>query len=264
MIDIEKAKLEFIKYVKEYDIDSGRIKLKLKHILKVTENSKYIAQNLKLSDEQVALAELIGLFHDIGRFEQVRKYDTFSDKDTGVDHAAYSLKVLYEDGLITRFIDTNKYDEIIKKAVFNHNKIQIDASLKDDELLFSKIIRDADKLDIYRVINEEEMDDIFWYKEFKNLKATPIVIDEFLSDRLVKYKDVKNNADLIFVFYSYIYDFNFPICLKLIKENLYLDKFFLRIKETFIDKEIIDNTSKVLNICNEYIEKQIKNNSVLR
>lgn len=257
MINIEKARKEFIKYAKEYDINSGRIKLKVKHILRVAENSKYIAQNLGLDEEQVALAELIGLFHDIGRFEQVRKYDTFSDKDTGLDHAEYSLKVLYEEGLITRFIDTNKYDNIIKKAVFNHNKASIDSSINGEALLFSQIIRDADKLDIYRVINEDAMADIFWYKDFDNLKITPIVIDEFLKDKLVKYKDVKNNADLIFVFYSYIYDFNFPICLKVIKDNEYLDKFSLRIKDTFKDEEIIDNTMKILEACNKYIQEQI-------
>lgn len=257
MIDIENARKEFIKYAKEYDINSGRIKLKVKHILRVAENSKYIAQNLGLDEEQVALAELIGLFHDIGRFEQVRKYDTFSDKDTGLDHAEYSLKVLYEEGLITRFIDTNKYDNIIKKAVFNHNKASIDSSINGEALLFSQIIRDADKLDIYRVINEDAMADIFWYKDFDNLKITSIVIDEFLKDKLVKYKDVKNNADLIFVFYSYIYDFNFPICLKVIKDNEYLDKFSLRIKDTFKDEEIIDNTMKILEACNKYIQEQI-------
>ena len=86
------------------------------------ENSKFIARELNLTEEEVNLAMLIGLFHDIGRFEQVRLYDTFSDKDTGLDHAAYSVKVLYEDGLIDKFIDTHEYDNIIKKAVFYHNK----------------------------------------------------------------------------------------------------------------------------------------------
>lgn len=172
MIDIEKAKKEFLKYVENYDINSGRIKLKVKHILRVVENSKRIAQELGLDDESIKLAELIGIFHDMGRFEQVRLYDTFSDKDTGLDHAAYSLKVLYDDGLVKKFIDTTKYDDIIKKAVFNHNKANIDESVTSQALLFSKIIRDADKLDIYRVINEDKMKDIFWYKEFDNLKMS--------------------------------------------------------------------------------------------
>jgi HD superfamily phosphohydrolase YqeK len=258
MIDIEKAKKEFINYVEQYDMTSGRIKLKVKHILRVVENSKFLAQELKLTEEQIRLAELIGLFHDIGRFEQVRIYDTFSDKDTGLDHAAYSLKVLYEDNLIKKFIDTDEYDDIIKKAVFNHNKASIDKSVEGEALLFSKIIRDADKLDIYRVINEEEMKDIFWYNEFENLKISEGLMDEFVNDRFVKYKNIKNNADLIFVFYGYVFDFNFPNCFKLIKKNKYLDNFLVRIENTFKDNKITNTTKELLNICNNYMNEEIE------
>lgn len=257
MIDIEKAKEEFMNYAKQYDINSGRIKLKVKHILRVAQNCKFLAEELNLTDEQIALAELIGLFHDIGRFEQVRLYDTFSDKDTGLDHAAYSVKVLYEDGLIKRFIQTDKYDDIIKKAVYNHNKLKIDDSVTGEALMFSKIIRDADKLDIYRVINEDEMKDIFWYKEFKNIKMSEGLMDVFINDKVIKYKDIKNNADLIYVFYGYIYDFNYPNCFKIIKENRYLERFLSRIEDTFEDEEIIQNTKKLLSICEDYMDKEI-------
>lgn len=259
MIDIKKAKEEFIKYVSQYDMNSGRIQIKVKHILRVVENSKFLAQELGLTQEQIELAELIGLFHDIGRFEQVRLYDTFSDKDTGLDHAAYSLKVLYDDGEIKRFIDTDKYDDIIKTAVFNHNKASIDENVTGETLLFSKIIRDADKLDIYRVINEDAMKDIFWYKEFDNLKMTEGLMEKFINDKFIRYKDIKNNADLIYVFYGYVYDFNFSNCYKLILKNKYLDRFFERIKDTFKDEEIISNTEKLLKICNDYMEEKISN-----
>lgn len=258
MIDIKKAKEEFIKYVSQYDMNSGRIQIKVKHILRVVENSKFLAQELGLTQEQVELAELIGLFHDIGRFEQVRLYDTFSDKDTGLDHAAYSLKVLYEDGEIKRFIDTDKYDDIIKTAVFNHNKASIDENVTGDALLFSKIIRDADKLDIYRVINEDAMKDIFWYKEFENLKMSDKLMNDFLYNKFISFKDVKNNADLIYVFYTYIYDLNFPSCFKIIKKNGYLSNFLSRIDETFKSEEITNVTKRLLNICNEYMDKELE------
>lgn len=167
MINIQKTENVFLDYVKNYDINNGRIKLKMIHILNVAKNCNDIAKSLNLDDEKVKLAYLIGIFHDIGRFEQVRIYNTFSDKDTGLDHAEYSLKVLYEDGLIEKFIDTHEYDDIIKKAVFYHNKAKIADDVKGDALIFSKIIRDADKIDIYRVINEDDMKDVFWYENFK-------------------------------------------------------------------------------------------------
>ncbi|MGN1012578.1 MAG: HD domain-containing protein [Clostridia bacterium] len=258
MIDINKSKKEFMNYVKQYgDVNSGRISLKVRHILRVVENSKFIAKELKLDDNKVALAELIGLFHDIGRFEQVRIYDTFSDKDTGLDHAAYSLKVLYEDNLISKFIDTDQYDDIIKKAVFNHNKAEIDKSVKGEALLFSKMIRDADKLDIYKAINQEAMKDIFWYKEFDNIYMSDKLLEKFKKNELIDYKDIKNNADQIYAFFGYIFDFNFPSSYKIIKESKYLEKFYDRIKDTFKSEDIISKTKELLEICNKYMDKEL-------
>ena len=257
MIDIDKAKKEFMKYVEKYDINNGKIRIKVKHILRVVEMSKLIAIDLNLDDEQTKLAQLIGIFHDIGRFEQVRVYNTFSDKDSGVDHAQYSLKVLYEDGLIKKFIDTDKYDDIIKVAVYNHNKAEIDKSLTGDALLFAKIIRDADKMDIYRVMNEDKMEDIFWYKDFKNLTMKKELMEKFKNEHFISYKYIENNADLILVFYGYIFDFNFNFCLRYIKNKKYLDSFYNRIKETFESEDINKDTKELLDICNNYIDEKV-------
>lgn len=167
MIDIENAKEVFNEYVKNFNPEDGRIKLKIEHILRVANYSKQIATNLKLNEEQIQLAELIGIFHDIGRFKQVEKYHTFSDRDSGVNHAEYSIKVLYEDNLIEKFKVDDKYNHIIKKAVLNHNKSEIETGLNEDELLFAKIIRDADKLDIItHAITEYDFESVFWYSEF--------------------------------------------------------------------------------------------------
>ena len=253
MIDIENAKKVFLEYVKRYDLSDGKIKLKMDHILCVAENCKMLALHLHLKEEYVKLAELIGLFHDIGRFEQVKRYGTFSDKEAGIDHAAFSVKVLYDEHLITKFILTREYDDIIKVSVFNHNKPKIEEHVKGDALLFSKIIRDADKLDIYRVINEDNMSDIFWYKDFSNVDMNEVLFQKFIKDKFVSYKEIKNNADQILAFYNYIYDFNFSYCLSIIKEKKYLDRFFERIKEAFKNEEIINKTKRILDICNEFI-----------
>ena len=76
----------------------------------------YIASELHLSEDDVELAKMIGLLHDIGRFEQAIKYDNFDDYNT-MDHAEYGVKILFKDGMIRKFIDTDEYDEIIKKAI---------------------------------------------------------------------------------------------------------------------------------------------------
>lgn len=98
-IDIEKAKQAFKEYVKNYDPEDKKVKLKIEHIERVSQLAKQMAEKLKLDEEDIKLAELIGLLHDIGRFEQIRIYHTFTDKKS-INHGEYGAKVLFEDGLI--------------------------------------------------------------------------------------------------------------------------------------------------------------------
>ena len=113
-----------------------------------------------MNQENIELAKLIALLHDIGRFEQVKQTNDFLDSNN-FDHANYGVKVLFEDKLIRKFIENNEYDNIIKKAIYNHNKYKIEENLNDAELLHSKIIRDADKLDNFRVKETEHFRNIF-------------------------------------------------------------------------------------------------------
>ena len=127
------------------------IDLKIRHTYGVVELSEYIVKDLKLSDEDISLAMLIGLLHDIARFEQAKEYGDYRDYVT-LDHADLGVKILFEDGLIRKFVNDNKYDSIIMKAIKNHNKLCIDETdMNDRELLHAKIIRDADKTDNFRV-----------------------------------------------------------------------------------------------------------------
>ena len=75
--------------------------------------SKKIAQNLNLDEEQIKLAELIGLFHDIGRFKQAELYNTFNDR-ISMNHAELSVKVLFDENLIENFNVEEKYKKIIR------------------------------------------------------------------------------------------------------------------------------------------------------
>ena len=151
LIDMIEAKKAFKEYVKKYNPEDEKIKIKIAHIERVAENSKRIAENLNLSQEDIELAELIGVLHDIGRFEQVRLYHTFVDKDS-INHGEYGAKVLFEDGLIRKFIKDDKFDRIIKLAIVNHNRADIEEGLTEREKLHAKIIRDADKTDIFTIL----------------------------------------------------------------------------------------------------------------
>lgn len=77
MIDVKQAESDFVEYVKKYDLNDFKIKLKLSHSIRVEQYAKQIAQSIELNDEDVEIATMIGLFHDVGRFEQIKRYNTF-------------------------------------------------------------------------------------------------------------------------------------------------------------------------------------------
>ena len=119
MVDILNCKQEFKKYISNYDINEPRINIKVIHMYHVAENARNIAKTIGLSEEEQDLAEIIGLLHDIGRFEQVRLYHTFSDK-ISINHAQKGVEILFEDKLIKKFVqDETKYD--IKQLIIITN-----------------------------------------------------------------------------------------------------------------------------------------------
>lgn len=82
MIDINNIKKEFKNYVSDFNPNDSHIAIKIAHISRTAENCRIIATNLDLSKEDILLAQAIGYFHDLGRFEQARIAHTFSDKDS--------------------------------------------------------------------------------------------------------------------------------------------------------------------------------------
>ena len=257
MIDIEKVKLEFQKYISNYNCQEPRITLKINHIKRVAKNCKLIAQGLNLNEEQISLAEAIGILHDLGRFEQVKRYNTFDDKISGINHAEYSVQILFEENLIRKFIKDNKYDNIIKIAILNHNKIKIDDDVTNEELLFSKIIRDADKLDILSgVLVSEEFKLAFWDKDFSIYEITPIVLEDFFNKKLIKYENAKNNADQAIVFFAYIYDMYFDITLKILKDRNSLYKYRDKIKENFNSIKIHNQIDMIIEFIQNYFQEK--------
>lgn len=129
MIDFEKAQIAFKEYLKQYDLADGSVNLKVVHTYGVVEKSEYIARELGFDEDNVLLAKLIAILHDIGRFEQVKLTKDFDDSK-GFEHANYGVKVLFEDGLIRNFIEDSKYDQVIRKAIYNHNKYAIEDGLR--------------------------------------------------------------------------------------------------------------------------------------
>ena len=154
MFDKEQAKETFLRYAEDYDTRNILISHKIEHTLRVAMLTERYAKALGMDAEDAALAWFLGLLHDIGRFEQVRRYGTFVDSQS-VDHAELSGDILFRDGLLERFPEEGlpeDWKEIAELSIRQHNKLRLPEGLDERTLRFAELLRDADKTDIFRVI----------------------------------------------------------------------------------------------------------------
>lgn len=254
MIDMEKAKRAFAEYVKKYNPEDSKIALKIRHIYRVAEVSKSIAIKNGFDEENQRLAELIGLLHDIGRFEQIRIYDTFLDYKS-VNHAEMGIKVLFEDGLIRDFVSDDYYDEIIKVAILNHNKPKIDSDISGKTLDFCKVIRDADKVDIFCVLITDDLADTHGKADLSNDLISDEILREFKYDKIIDYKKMESAADKMVAHIAYVYDFNYDYCLKKIKDEGYIER--LVEKANYKNEDTIGKMKEIIEIANNYMEEKL-------
>lgn len=235
----------FDKYVSNFDMTDPDINYKYYHSYRVMDASVLIATKLNLSESDIHLAKIIGLLHDIGRFEQDRLYNSF--KDSKMDHGNYGVEVLKENNVLDYF-NINKEDyEVVYKAIKNHNKFKIEDGLTERELLFSKIARDADKLDILYVLGQEKYKKILHQDEEKISNSLK---ESFFNNQSGNIKDIKSNNDGLIITFSYIYDINFKETLEIINKEKYYDKIYQRINRKDIFKPY-------LNYINKYIQERI-------
>jgi len=247
-INLEKAQQEFIKYTRNYDLQNESLKGKMLHSIRLMEISKQIAEKLELSQEEIEVAKLIGLLHDVARFEQFTKYNTFKDLKS-IDHGDLGAEILAKD--IRKYIETKEYDEIIIKAVKNHNKFKIQEGLSEKEELFAKIIRDADKIDIFY-----ESVVMFW-KGKEELVENSIIsresIQQFNNFSPIKRRNEESEVDNIISVIAFIFDMNFKASFQILRQEDYINKILDRYN--FKDEYTKQKVEEIRKIANEYVEK---------
>ena len=232
----------FDEYVFNYDMFDPDINYKYYHSYRVMDIMNTLAIKLNLSNKDIELAKVIGLLHDIGRFEQDKLYNSF--KDNQMDHGDYGVEVLKKNNLLKNTnIDEQDY-EVLYKSIKNHNKFEIESNLTERELLFSKLIRDADKLDILYALGNEEIKGIL--KQDESL-ITDKLEKSFFNNQKGNIKDIKSNNDGLVITFCYIYDINFKETYQIIKENKYYEKIYQRINRKDIFKKYLEYTNKYIN-----------------
>lgn len=209
----------FAEYVRNYDPSDEKIKLKIDHTYRVAGLCQRIAESLGLSEPDVDIAWLLGMLHDIGRFEQIRCFGTFNDVQS-VDHAEFGADLLFKEGLIRKFAEGyyeecelarsgneeaeqiiknnehhNKDTGLIEMAIRQHNKYRVKEDLTERQRMFCDILRDADKVDIFKVNADIPMEIIYdvTTEELKNGVITKEVLESFYKKETVL-KSVRRSA----------------------------------------------------------------------
>jgi putative nucleotidyltransferase with HDIG domain len=247
-IKINKSELEYIKawfeeYVNTFEYDNSEfqrnIDIKRDHSYRVTEEIINIGNQLGLNEDEQNLAAIIALLHDIGRFEQYDRYRTFSD-NRSEDHAELGIRILKKHNIPGRL--DKEVQNIIFCSIRNHNKPSLPEKETEICLFYSGLIRDADKLDILKVVTD-------YYMKVKGEKNVALVLElpdtpgisedvfkALMNKHPIDMKHVKNVNDLKLLQVGWIYDINFKPTSDMIKSRLYLEK----LKKVLPDSKEID------------------------
>lgn len=260
--DLDYFRKWFLDYVNRFSSSNSfiqeNIKLKIEHTERVCENILLLSKAEKIGEEGYRLAETIALFHDLGRFEQFTKYKTFKDSESE-NHAMLGIKVLKNTGILSQL--PMKEKDLIVKAVQYHNLMEIPkCAEKFTELFFySRLIRDADKLDILKLTSED------YQKEEKcrnpaleldmpdNPGCSENIVADILNNRMPKLADARNQNDVKLLRLSWIFDINFPVTFALLKERGYLSTILSSMQGTeevnVIRKHLDNHLNEAGNKC---------------
>jgi putative nucleotidyltransferase with HDIG domain len=203
--------------------------LKYDHSFRVANWCDTLARKAGWSEEEQVLAWCTGLFHDIGRFRQFLEYNTFNDS-ISVDHATYSVKILKEKSLIDTFSAQEQADILL--AIHHHNKRVLEGKFSDRGLKLAKLLRDADKLDILKMITDyytqpkSEPNHALTWEMPAGSSVTSEVAKQVLSGKLVDRKLLRNQMDIKTLQLSWVFDLNFKASFQLLMESRFLEKIY--------------------------------------
>ena len=235
---------EFTKYVSDYDLENKYIKLKYDHSIRVMELGLKYSKLLNFDANEIELAKMIGLLHDIGRFEQLKIYNSFRDYQT-IDHADYGVKILFDDNEIIKYTKNKEDYDLIAFAIKNHNKYKIDNNQNESYMKQAMLIRDIDKIDILYLSGY--LNEINLVSNDEDISVE--IMNSIINHKTISYKDIKNSNDRICVYFAYAFDIYNDACLEEFKQNL----------EYIYNRLNNKKFEKIKNIVFKYIDERIDN-----
>lgn len=205
-MNLQKLKDTYERYVDTYRQADGTLpvmmELKRTHTAFVVKNAEGISLGEGFDRQTHELCLAAALLHDTGRYEQLKRYDTFQDS-ASIDHAVFSHKIVTEKGWLAEW--DHSQAECVEKAILFHNRRVLPDDMDAVTAEVAHTVRDADKLDIFRVL-EDQVANTDWKTDaraFWNLKvsAPPSleVVDCIEHGQPVDYQHIKVLADFVLI-----------------------------------------------------------------
>jgi len=254
---VEECRDWFDGYVRSFRSEDQdfqqNIDMKEKHTLRVCDEILSLGKELELNNGDLFLVEILALFHDVGRFEQYNRYRTFVDRDSE-DHAALGVKILQEKKVLAGLDEPPR--NLILRSISYHNRAALPREETEECLFFTKLLRDADKLDIWKVVT-----DYYHRKDRRRNVAIELglpdtpgisqkVYESLMRKEIVDAGHLNNLNDFKLLQIGWLYSINFTPTFHCIKERKYLNI----IRKYLPQTKTIDN---IFSIVQLYLDEQI-------
>jgi HD domain len=254
---MERADLVFFRrwftsYVARYygpdENGPGPIHLKEDHTARTCKEITLIGRALGLAEADLLLAETIALFHDLGRFPQWRRYGTFIDQDSE-DHARLGIIELSRFKVLAPI--PAEEAALVEEAIRHHNVKELPGHLAPRSLLFARLLRDADKLDIWRLVIEERR-----RCRDGSMPRTHSheLLMEILEGRIPDFDLVHAAGDMQLLRLAWVYDLNFAATCREVLERGYLETLFEELPAT-------EEMHELREVLTSFLERRLGRNA---
>ena len=261
--DLEQFKDWFATYADSHFGDdayiNANLQLKKDHSSRVCDEMDHLIDRLGFDDNDKLLARTTALFHDIGRFPQFVKYQTYMDAQS-CDHSCLSVNILQETGILDVLSDQER--QIILTSIRLHGQKELPRDLDARTMLFAKLVRDADKLDIFFIVIKEmksyraDPDNFLLGVEFTDEPyCSEDVVDAVIDGKLIDYKKLRTLSDMLLLQLGWVYDTNFKPTFERVKERRYIERIAEHLIKTPRTETAVE---QVLKYITEYVNEHVR------
>lgn len=233
------------------------MELKQFHTSKVCDEILDIGSSLGMNRAELNFAEIIAWLHDIGRFEQYHIYGTFSDAESE-NHSEIGIRVIRQLKILQDLPADRQ--EVIFQAILNHNIPRVPENRSKEIDFYSRLLRDADKIDIWRValelnifhkIRDEKLPDKYDVPEK--------LFDQFRKNSIITLDQVDTFYDSVLFRVSWIFDINFPRTFQIIRERKILENLLQKLPSSADLENIGKMVQTFLESRLEVVKKEMVN-----